>query len=798
MSPRKLWHRTSNTSFGPKSLKPFRRCISNHQSQRLSRTPPSLLGLRNSVCRMLNLPRHPMSCLQPQLRRRIPTRDLQLHFTVAQTLGGRQIIGPSVSPVVSLDTSPATVAEIPLQSTPWAGQWRRRLGRHQVPRSGYASPLEKEREKETMECSQEGSLLFGASRRSKHTAKASNVEDGSTPPPRSPSAVRRHRRISHGIRINSKNPSQDPNYINNSDSFPILHAKSRKRSDAPSSIYNNVGTTSRRVSLPSRHPFKDKATHATSSASHGPSTSSKHRPGSPSKTFDGRRNETLPGAARRHSQHVRPPDLDGDVTPNRILSPVTLATVTGSRYTSHARASKELQQQLPRGTGRHMSSSPQRTRAVVLSKAWAPSPSPPIDEFKDIPPVELILFEPPIIQQDVKPYDASVLPLKSSPPRDINRIWKQGSMQEDATHLRSSPPLTAIRQPALHWSDNEEPSASAAALTSISRVTCLQIWALCIATTTLIIPLAMIILSYLVTPVRRVSNLTFGPSATTMNYSSNTATAPSYTFPISSSQQTANPWIGVPQECRQVHKVTDNITSVNPLTSPSQRPSRSYNTFCLYNNSRFHRGRDYDFLPQNIPFNYCRSIVYWSYGIRDGVPVSRAETFDRMYGLEKLSDIANKSGVPGIRILLGVGGYTEDYAQLALLGRDSASLSRFAHHTIELMASHLLHGVVIHWLEGEPVCRGGAVDGAKVLSEVFLSLLNKVFLNNFSGQLAVIVSASMNAASMIIEAVIGMIDSRKLYWSPLSSFAWLIENRAAHGREVVASHNEQLKLRRNS
>lgn len=131
MSPRKLWHRTSNTSFGPKSLKPFRRCISNHQSQRLSRTPPSLLGLRNSVCRMLNLPRHPMSCLQPQLRRRIPTRDLQLHFTVAQTLGGRQIIGPSVSPVVSLDTSPATVAEIPLQSTPWAGQWRRRLGRHQ-------------------------------------------------------------------------------------------------------------------------------------------------------------------------------------------------------------------------------------------------------------------------------------------------------------------------------------------------------------------------------------------------------------------------------------------------------------------------------------------------------------------------------------------------------------------------------------------------------------------------------------------------------------------------------------------
>ncbi|KAH8024804.1 hypothetical protein HPB51_001218 [Rhipicephalus microplus] len=45
----KLWHRTSNTPFGPKSQRPFHRCISNHLSLRLSHTPPSLLGLPNSI-----------------------------------------------------------------------------------------------------------------------------------------------------------------------------------------------------------------------------------------------------------------------------------------------------------------------------------------------------------------------------------------------------------------------------------------------------------------------------------------------------------------------------------------------------------------------------------------------------------------------------------------------------------------------------------------------------------------------------------------------------------------------------
>ncbi|KAH7946816.1 hypothetical protein HPB52_004438 [Rhipicephalus sanguineus] len=139
--------------------------------------------------------------------------------------------------------------------------------------------------------------------------------------------------------------------------------------------------------------------------------------------------------------------------------------------------------------------------------------------------------------------------------------------------------------------------------------------------------------------------------------------------------------------------------SVTPQNSPSLSPSRHSNIFCLYNNSRYYKGGPFDFLPQNIPFSHCQNIVYWSFSIRDGVPISRDEAFDRKYGLEKLSDIASKARAPDVKILLAVGGYTEDYAQLSLLGGDSAVLFRFVQRTMALMTSYHLHGVVIHWLE---------------------------------------------------------------------------------------------------
>ncbi|KAL1441493.1 hypothetical protein MTO96_008465 [Rhipicephalus appendiculatus] len=173
--------------------------------------------------------------------------------------------------------------------------------------------------------------------------------------------------------------------------------------------------------------------------------------------------------------------------------------------------------------------------------------------------------------------------------------------------------------------------------------------------------------------------------------------------------------------------------SVIPQTSHTVAPSRRTGFFCLYNNTRFSRGGIYDFLPQNLPFSLCESIVYWSFGVRDGVPISRLESFDRTYGLERLREVANKSGFPGVKILLTIGGYIEDYGQLSLLGRDTAALSRFVQRTMVLMKSHFLNGVVIHWIEGEPLCKFSGVDDGQVLGAVFWRLRRIFRLNSFPG-----------------------------------------------------------------
>ncbi|KAL1480273.1 hypothetical protein MTO96_051171 [Rhipicephalus appendiculatus] len=209
------------------------------------------------------------------------------------------------------------------------------------------------------------------------------------------------------------------------------------------------------------------------------------------------------------------------------------------------------------------------------------------------------------------------------------------------------------------------------------------------------------------------------------------------------------------KKCRWLWTIPDKCIR-RPL--PSSPKSNLTSIFCLYNNTRFYRGGTYDFLPQNLPFSLCRNIVYWSFGVRDGVPISRVESFDRMYGLDKFSEVASRSGVPDVRILLAIGGYINDYAQLSLLGRDTAALSRFVHRTMALMKSHFLHGVVIHWIEGEPLCKHSAVDDGQVLRAVFWRLRRIFRLNRFSGQLAAIVSAGTTARAAVVDSILDIID----------------------------------------
>ncbi|KAL1419730.1 hypothetical protein MTO96_024998 [Rhipicephalus appendiculatus] len=329
-------------------------------------------------------------------------------------------------------------------------------------------------------------------------------------------------------------------------------------------------------------------------------------------------------------------------------------------------------------------------------------------------------------------------------------------MEKDEMRSESPPPMTAALEPSLGPSDLEEPPGSPAEPATNYRMTCLQIWVLCVAAAaTLCIPLGTVILSYLLTPVRDMSNLTAGPSGTTTSPGTASTALPTYTLTIPLNPTTVDPWNGVPQHCQAVPMVDDKTSSVKAQTSPPVSQSNRTGIFCLYNNTRFYRGGKYDFLPQNLPFTLCPNIVYWSFGVRDGFPISRVESFDRTYGLEKLSEVVNKSRVPGVRILLTMGGYLEDYGQLSLLGRDVAALSRFVRRTMELMKLHFLHGVVIHWIEGEPLCKYSAIDDGQVLRTVFLGLRRIFRLNSFSGQLAAIVSAGAQA---VVDTILDMVD----------------------------------------
>ncbi|KAH7946817.1 hypothetical protein HPB52_004439 [Rhipicephalus sanguineus] len=617
-----------------------------------------------------------------------------------------------------------------------------------------------------MDSSKDGSPLLSGPDRPRRASKSSGARNQSPPSPWSPTATAKHLgEVPNAIRSTSRGMPEQESYVTNHGSSPTLHQKWRKLSDAHSHISETAGSyRRRRLSLPSRVMSKGQGTRESAFTSYGLGTppQGQHRPRAQSVAEDDRKNVTLPrAAARRRSTHDLYPGMNDDASSERIMSNGALTTVT-DKYESHARA--------PRKVGRNVTDVErrQRMRVFVLSKnrRSLSAPSPPIDSFTDIPPVELILFEPPRppTSEEQRP-DQSMTPLTPSPPRSTNQAWPLTSVRKDDTHTPTQSSSTRALQPSISPTGLDEPHASPEAPAAADSITYGQIWVLCgVVASTLVLPLAIVILSYLSTPARYMSSIPTGPSgaatnsATTTSSSTTMTAVPTYTFPVPQSQPTIDPWHGVPLNCRQVSPINPMSNSVKPQNSPSLSPSRRSNIFCLYNNSGYYKGGIFDFLPQNIPFSHCQNIVYWSFGIRDGVPISRDEAFERKYGLEKLSDIANKSGFPDVKLLLTVGGYSEDYAQLSLLGGDSAALSRFVQRTMALMTSYRLHGVVIHWLEGEPMCQRSAADDAQALTKVFLSLRRIFRLNTFSGQLAAIVPRGSPSRNSIVYAVVNIVD----------------------------------------
>ncbi|KAH6928148.1 hypothetical protein HPB50_012337 [Hyalomma asiaticum] len=612
-----------------------------------------------------------------------------------------------------------------------------------------------------MESSEESSL-FWIPDRLRRTSESPDARYQSPPCPWSPRATTSRRRVSDVMRRTSRSTPEEESYGTSSASSPILHRTSRKWSDAQSHISRDArASRSRRRSLPSRPFTRGKAIQERGFTSYSPSTppERQHRPRSLSIKEDDRKNIVLLRAPRRRSKHDLRPGIESEPTSDEIMAPRAPASAT-DKYRSRAPAAIKY--------GRSVIEAPTRPRMrVVLSKnpTSLSSPSPPIDEFTDIPPVELILFEPPMSQIEEVPRPHQwVTPRMSSAPKGTREAWQQTGTRKDDARATLSSAKTVALQPAATPTGFYERPASIAEPAAAERITYLQVWVLFVAAAaTLSLPLGMVILSYLSTPVRDMSSFTSGPPSTAKT------SAFSYTLPVPQTQQTVDAWKGVPAGCRSMVKIRDDAHLVAPRDSTNVSRSARSNLFCLYNNSRFHRGGSFDFLPQNMPFTHCQNIIYWSFGIIDGVPTSRARAFDHTYGLERFREIAENSGAHDVKILLAIGGYREDYAQLSYLRSDSYALSFFVQRTMALMRSLFLNGVTIHWMDGELMCRGSAVNDGNTLRAILFGLRQVFLLNSFPGQLAAIVPEKNDIVDVAVDmADIVFLDTPAMWTFPIN------------------------------
>ncbi|KAH7933943.1 hypothetical protein HPB49_019422 [Dermacentor silvarum] len=416
-------------------------------------------------------------------------------------------------------------------------------------------------------------------------------------------------------------------------------------------------------------------------------------------------------------------------TPGASSRPLaTLTAASTGKYSSRAQQSKHRNQLEATPEGGPVTSGPPKTPDATVSKHQpSSSVAPPPVDFSGIRRAELV------------PLEANRFPTTE----------EQGPRKSE-TPSTSSPEVDVL----------EEPNTSRTSEQNLTgRVTFVQTWRLCIvATATLVMPLIMLILSYLATPEPDLSSVSPDPTMASTPGTS-TKAAPSFTLPARLSPlPTADPWAGVPVSCRRGPQIGDDVRSVSPLTPPGLKRMQRHNFFCLYNNTKFFRGANVDFLPQNLPLALCKYVVYWSFGIDNGVPFSRTPQFDQEYGLSKLRYTVNNSGAPAVKIVLAVGGYSSDHPQFSLMGRDNGALSRFVRGTMELVKSHILDGVVIHWREPVPGCQSQADEDASALNAVFLSLRRIFKLNGFPGLLSVIVPTEVSSTDAIVGKVVDVVD----------------------------------------
>ncbi|KAL1431582.1 hypothetical protein MTO96_014097 [Rhipicephalus appendiculatus] len=180
-------------------------------------------------------------------------------------------------------------------------------------------------------------------------------------------------------------------------------------------------------------------------------------------------------------------------------------------HRSHGRAQKRPHQLASTPAGRLRQSPPRKI--IVFSKPRSLSPPPRIDDFSDITPVEVILFDsPPLLLQSsrLEPPRESAGRVTTSSPEKTKPASYIPARHKSPPKDSPTPQVSVVMSVP---EETDERQASPAQRLVAGWVTFEKIWVFCVvASATLLLPFAMFILSYLLTPIRDASESTAEPS----------------------------------------------------------------------------------------------------------------------------------------------------------------------------------------------------------------------------------------------------------------------------------------------
>ncbi|KAH8031225.1 hypothetical protein HPB51_014061 [Rhipicephalus microplus] len=159
--------------------------------------------------------------------------------------------------------------------------------------------------------------------------------------------------------------------------------------------------------------------------------------------------------------------------------------------------------------------------------------------------------------------------------------------------------------------------------------------------------------------------------------------------------------------------------------------------------------------PIDMPLDYCTSIVYWSLGVvATGTVESRVEEFDNTdVGLYKWRDMLDLLGFHDTKIMLAVGGYSQESAFFSRLGKDPSAMARFVTSLMEIVSKTSANGILVDWSEPEPGC--GQRDDRTTLSLLVDTIRRAYRVSGAvagSAGIAVVISANLTVAEQMIDA----------------------------------------------